>query len=109
MIYSYFSSFNSVCFTFIFWCVDNGDAPELSADIKSVTARWVQTEQLLKQKSIEHQQTERLKIIKDYAGEIDTLLNQSAILSGSKQKNEQKLARFKVIRTIDHELVAIVL
>ena len=75
---------------------DNGGACESNADVTSISARWLQMEQLLKQKSIEHQQSERLMIIKDYAGEIDTLLNQNAILSGSKQKNEQKLARFKV-------------
>ena len=67
----------------------------------SITARWLKVEQLLKQKSIQHQQNERLKIIKDYASEIDILLNQSAILSGSKQKNEQKLARFKVLDFLD--------
>ena len=77
-------------------CTDNSDGSEYSADLKSTTTRWVKMEQLLKQRSLEYQQSERLKIIKDYAGEIDTLLSQSAILSGSKQKNEQKLARFKV-------------
>ena len=68
----------------------------MNDEMRNVTDRWLNVQQLLKQKNVQYQQNERLKIMKDYESEIDLLLSQIPILCAVEQKNEQTLTRYKV-------------